>query len=123
MFTYKESPSGLWSVGSYCQTTGKWLEVTAYLHPEDAQNCVASLNSGGGVPRALCVQRWTKERPSKPGWYWVRQSGDGEQDACGIVRIKRDPGGGLMFEGPVYDYPDEDWEQFEFSGPIPGPIK
>jgi hypothetical protein len=57
---------------------------------------------------------WTREKPTKPGWYWVR---------CGNAVLPRieevaERWGKLYCQGfPAADY-HQDWE---FAGPIPEP--
>lgn len=52
---------------------------------------------------------WTRQKPTKPGWYWYRQNG-----AVGVVEV-HDNGS----VGP--DYEDIRWWDGEWAGPLEVP--
>lgn len=62
--------------------------------------------------------KWTKELPSKPGWYWIR--GKLYDDGLRCVEIQ-DYAGKLWKYGKRLDDDDDFWENFEWAGPIPVP--
>lgn len=56
--------------------------------------------------------KYTKEIPTKPGWYWVR-----ERDEFAICELK-DEDGIIFYDGSFKFKPHED---FEYAGPIEEP--
>lgn len=69
--------------------------------------------------------RWTKEKPTVPGWYWMRRRIDyatRESVADGVVRIHP------AVDGMMFHATDSGWlplpEDAEaFSGPLPEPAE
>ena len=57
------------------------------------------------LPRPL---RWTKEPPTEPGYYWLRQT-----STKGLVQIIRACGEELQYN----------WEDAEWAGPIQEPVE
>ena len=61
---------------------------------------------------------WSGERPTVPGWYWMRYRPDAPQNVCHVRRA----GDGLVYwngarEVSIFESPAE------WSGPIPPPAK
>lgn len=65
--------------------------------------CIAAWNA---LPRRL---RWAKERPTEPGWYWVKNKG------CRLARIVH------IHEADLYDVARFYTEIAVIAGPIPEP--
>lgn len=57
---------------------------------------------------------WTKEKPTVPGWYWLRKHG------TGVVEI-REGLCSVMVEGDGYSGRIEEFHDFVWAGPIPEP--
>ena len=62
--------------------------------------------------------KWTKEKPSKEGWYWKRLVLKNWNGKAEIVRIFRAEHRALVIEGGRGSVKDMN---FEWSGPIPEP--
>ena len=54
--------------------------------------------------------RWTRERPTVSGWYWVRHRGAGMNKLC-PVRIE------WVFKGD-----DDPRRDLQYAGPVPEPV-
>lgn len=72
---------------------------------------------------------WTKEKPTKPGWYWKRDHYQGQSGLChndGIVSVdvhESLPGTGLwVFYDQGSDPVADCSESTEWAGPIPLPV-
>lgn len=82
-----------------CCTKGCWMEGPM---KEWKASAIAAWNA---LPRPL---HWTKETPTEPGWYWLRQASTKE-----LVQIVRACGEEL----PEY------WKDAEWAGPIQEPVE
>ena len=64
---------------------------------------------------------WTKERPTEPGWYWMRRPGEDLQ----VVEVRQFNGGlKIMNHEQPYlskDLNDPRLEQAEWAGPLKVP--
>lgn len=63
--------------------------------------------------------KWTKEKPTKPGWYWFRS--ETEYGTCTTVLEIRNVQGGLVVVETIAIYPLEEFREGEWAGPIPEP--
>lgn len=62
--------------------------------------------------------KWTKDQPTKPGWYWIRNAGQRKEYIGEERRVVcvRDYVGKLCIEN--WEIPDKDTE---WAGPVPEP--
>lgn len=66
--------------------------------------------------------KWRRELPTKPGWYWIRQTypvGSMARIEMGVAEV-RNIGGELAVGNTTF----RSWlatKQFEWAGPIPEP--
>lgn len=82
-----------------CCTKGCWLEGPTKEWKASA------IEAWNALPRTL---RWTKEPPTEPGWYWLRQANTKD-----LVQIVRACGEELPYN----------WENAEWAGPIQEPVE
>ena len=57
-------------------------------------------------------QRWTREKPTEPGWYWYREPGLGAEAVCVYQ-----PNGPDTDYLEIYDTPLTEFDG-EFQGPL-----
>ncbi len=81
-----------------CCTKGCWLEGPTKEWKASA------IEAWNALPSPM---RWTKEPPTEPGWYWLRQA-----STKGLVQIVR-----ACVEELPYN-----WEDAEWAGPIQEPV-
>lgn len=66
----------------------------------------------------MTALRWTRERPTMPGWYWFRN----EEYGTRIVFAFNLYGDHLCFAPPVFGADHDRPVECEWAGPIPEPI-
>ena len=58
---------------------------------------------------------WSKDRPTKPGWYWNKRQNN-KYDEPMIIQVR-------MFAGELAignsNLSAESWDQYEWAGPLP----
>lgn len=67
------------------------------------------------------MNNWTKEKPTKPGFYWMRSFRDFHDDKAHAVQL--DDNKCVWFIGSELDYPMSDFPNSEWSGPIEPPTE
>lgn len=92
-----------------CDTCGNWLSFP---------------------PEGVCYRcapaplTWTREAPTKPGWYWMRQHNAVTGPYVSVVLVYL--AGGFLYTEPYDDYSPpprvSDWRPCEWAGPIPEPL-
>ena len=75
------------------------------IDSDDNDDCISQWNA---LPRRL---RWTKEKPTQEGWYWLKEEG-----RHAVVKMTA---GGMISEPYVRHVNEVDGE---WAGPIPEPI-
>lgn len=67
---------------------------------------------------------WTTEKPTEPGWYWVRYDyANGTYDPATLAEVVRHIRDRIFLvnDGWAYIEDDDGRIQYQFAGPIPGP--
>ncbi len=68
-----------------------------------------------GLPRRL---KWTKEKPTEPGWYWNRRNYP-DKKYVSFFKIWKIDDDRIYADSPQYDCDAEN----EWAGPIPEPME
>lgn len=91
-------------------------------------HCIMYLDFKRALPiiEAELTLKWTKEKPSKYGWYWQRIYALGEPAMIHIFKSGNKKGdlvdyGASVFPSTQHYFDDK--KEFEWAGPIPEPPK
>lgn len=89
--------------------------IDCYTQGPTAPDNELAIKAWNALPRAL---RWTKESPTKDGWYWWKDARVGEVFVAWVFTVLRTYA--RLLDGNDNDYEIEKLDG-EWAGPIPEP--